>query len=183
MKSEKKSKDYEEKIKKKEENKNEKKNVKKEENKKEEKEKDKEKDNNINNIIELKDNENEIINDADKEDEECNQEEKIKRNKNKFKNYDILEFLYNVEEEENFLRDSGETMHLGFDMPKKYKKRLFSFSKDSINSTREIEHFPRNKFSFVKENLNICGILEQKYDLNRSMPNLNLKNNINLKGK
>ena len=146
MKSEKKSKDYEDKIKKKEENKNEKKNVKKEENKKEEK--DKEKDNNINNIIELKDNENEIINDADKEDEECNQEEKIKRNKNKLKNYDILEFLYNVEEEENFLRDSGETMHLGFDMPKKYKKRLFSFSKDSINSTRVIEHFPRNQFSF-----------------------------------
>ena len=72
-------------------------------------------------------------------------------------------------------------MLLGFDMQKKYRKRLFSFSKDSNNSTPVIEDFQRNKFSFMKEDLNIYGLLEQKYDLSRSMPDL--KNNINLKGK
>ncbi len=118
-----------------------------------------------------------------KEDEDvCKNEEKIKRKKIKFKNYDILDFLYNIEEgEKNCLRDSGDTMLLGLDIRKKYKKRLFSFSKDSINSTPVIENFQRNKFSFVKEDLNIYGLLEQKYDLSRSMPNL--KNDINLKGK
>ena len=98
-------------------------------------------------------------------------------------NLKIMMFLifFNIEiEEENFFRDSGNTMLFGINMWKKYKKRLFSFSKDSINSC-VIEHFPRNKFSFVKEDLNICGLLEQKYDLSRSMPDL--KNDINLKGK
>ena len=157
--------------------------MKKAEIKKDPKEKDMEKDNNINDTIELKGNENEIINVIDKEDEDvCKKEEKINRKKYKFKNYDVLDFLYNIEVgEENYLIDSGDTMLLGLDIWKKYKKRLFSFSKDSIDSTRVFEHFPRNKFSFVKEDLNICGLLEQKYDLSRSMPDL--KNDINLKGK